>query len=352
MRIAALLVSLVVFSLPVSAQDLRLGVVAPTSGSFARLGQQWVDGALAAARMHEGVELEVFDSGCDEEDAVDLGQRIVESGVTAVAGFLCTPVATAALPALTEAAIPLVTAIRSTGLTDQRSQTGWPVFRIGPRADEERAALAEILTARWREDFFAIVDDGTIYGRELAESFRASAEEAELEPVYVDTYRPQLDNQIGLVGRLRRAGATHVMVGGDRSDIAIIARDAAELGITLTIAGGEALRAESSGVQLREGVLMIAPPLWEETATPEALEALEAQKIVPDGYVLPGFASIEVLLAAHEQMQSGENSLIEALTKGSFRTVIGTVSFDDKGDREQQIYRLHRYDGQAFQEVE
>ncbi len=82
---------------------------------------------------------------------------------------------------------------------------------------------------------FAIVDDGTIYGRELAESFRLAAEQAGLKPVFVDTFRPQMDNQIGLIGRLRKAGATHVFVGGDRDDIAIMARDAAELAADLTL---------------------------------------------------------------------------------------------------------------------
>ncbi len=72
---------------------------------------------------------------------------------------------------------------------------------------------------------------------------RAAAEQAGLKPVFVDTFRPQLDNQIGLVGRLRKAGATHVFAGGDRDDIAIMARDAAELGVPLVIAGGETLRA-------------------------------------------------------------------------------------------------------------
>ena len=98
---------------------------------------------------------------------------------------------------------------------------------------------------------FAIVDDGTIYGRELAETFRAAAEQAALKPVFVDTFRPQLDNQIGLVGRLQKAGATHVFVGGDRDDIAIMGRDAAQLDAGIVFAGGETLRAPPGDVPLR-----------------------------------------------------------------------------------------------------
>ncbi|WP_336056265.1 branched-chain amino acid ABC transporter substrate-binding protein [Nitratireductor sp. CH_MIT9313-5] len=353
MRIAALIFSLTLLCLPAVAQELRLGIAAPLSGSFQMLGEQWADGARVAAQNGgTTVTFEIFDTRCDEDEAPALAARMVEAEVDAVAGFLCTPVAMAALPLLAEAGIPVVTPIRSTGLTDQRQRSGFEVYRIGPRADEERAALADILTERWREAFFAIVDDGTIYGRELAETFRASAEEAELEPVYVDTYRPQLENQIGLVGRLRRAGASHVMVGGDRTDIAIIARDAAELGMSLTIAGGEALRAESGGVPLAEGVLMVAPPLWEDLASEQALAALDEETVEPAGYVLPGYAAAEILISAHRRAQDEGGNIAEVLKRHSFNTAIGIVSFDEKGDRKQQLYRLYRYDGLAFQEIE
>jgi ABC-type branched-subunit amino acid transport system substrate-binding protein len=40
------------------------------------------------------------------------------------------------------------------------------------------------------------------------------------------------------------------------------------------------------------------------------------------------------------------------LKRHSFNTAIGIVSFDEKGDRKQQLYRLYRYDGLAFQEIE
>ena len=81
--------------------------------------------------------------------------------------------------------------------------------------------MGDILVREWRNDLFAIIDDGTIYGRELAETLRAAAELAALKPVFVDTFRPQLENQIALAGRLNRAGATHVFAGGDAEDVAM-----------------------------------------------------------------------------------------------------------------------------------
>ncbi|TIO52592.1 MAG: ABC transporter substrate-binding protein, partial [Mesorhizobium sp.] len=136
---------------------------------------------------------------------------------------------------LKDANIPVIAiGVRTESLTDRRAKTGWPVYRLGPRGDDERNAVATILTRLWQNELFAVIDDGTIYGREIAETFRAAAEQAALKPVFVDTFRPQLDNQIGLIGRLKKAGATKVFAGGDGDDIAIMGRDAASLNAGIT----------------------------------------------------------------------------------------------------------------------
>ena len=267
------------------AQEMSIGVAAPLSGGFAALGQQILDGARTAARSQDVEDAIVeADTSCSPEGGVEAARLLIDRKVRIVIGFLCTDAIESALPLFKEAGIPVVTpGVRTATLTDQRERTGWPVFRIAPRADAERDAIAAILVQRWRETFFAIVDDGTIYGRELAENLRVAAELRELKPVFVDTFRPQLDNQIGLAGRLRRAGATHVFVGGDRSDIAILSRDAKGMDYPVTVAGGEALRAEDSAVPLAVGTLMVGLPRWADIAAPDALATLADGEIEPDG---------------------------------------------------------------------
>ncbi|WP_309086547.1 branched-chain amino acid ABC transporter substrate-binding protein [Chelativorans sp.] len=347
-----LLFALVAIS-PAHAQEmLRIGLSAPLGGDFRILGEQWAQGARAAAALREQpVELIEADDACTVEGGAAAARRLVEARVSIVIGFLCTPAVEAAMPVFKEAGIPVITPVRTNSLTDQKDRTGWPVYRLGPRADAEREAVADILVPLWREEFFAIVDDGTIHGRELAENLRARAELAELKPVLVDTFRPQLDNQIGLVGRLRRAGATHVFVGGDRSDTAIMARDAAGLDYAVTFAGGEALRAEDGPVPLSAGVLMVGLPEWRDIATPDALAALEAARVQPEGYALQSFAAFEVAVSAAGEAANAELPVTTALAQLTFATAIGEVRFDEKGDLAGNPYRLFRYDGERFVEV-
>ncbi len=273
----------------------------------------------------------------------------VAAKVDVVVGFLCTDAIEAALPILKDAGIPTITVgVRTESLTDRRAKTGWLVYRLGPRGDDERNAVATNLTRLWQNDLFAIVDDGTIYGREIAETFRAAAEQAALKPVFVDTFRPQLDNQIGLIGRLKKAGATRVFAGGDGEDIAIMGRDAEKLGAGMVFAGGEALRVPQPDVPYATGTLMIATPEWSDVADASSLAALQTRKIAPDGYVLPAFAAVQIAGAAFEQSLSQGKPLTEALGAEEFSTAIGPTRFDAKGDLSLSPYRVFRFDGTRF----
>lgn len=335
-----------------SAETLLVGVAAPLSGPSAILGKQIEAGASLAAEAN-GVALRTVDDGCTADGGAAAAKEFTAAKVIAVVGFLCTDAIEAALPILKDANIPLVTVgVRTESLTDRRNKTGWPVFRLGPRGDNERNAVAAILTRLWQNELFAIVDDGTIYGREMAETLRAAAEQAALKPVFVDTFRPQLDNQIGLIGRLKKAGAMHVFAGGDGSDIAIMGRDAGQLDAGITFAGGEALRTPPGDVPYATGTLMIAPPEWVDVAAPKVLGSFAARKIEPDGYTLPAYAAVEIAKAASVLAETSGKPLTDALTGHDFSTAIGPIRFDGKGDLTENLYRVFRFNGVSFVPIE
>lgn len=329
----------------------RIGLAAPLSGPTALLGAQLRDGAAIAAER-AGAELLAADDECTAEGGARAARELVAERAEIVVGFLCTEAIETALPVLAEAGIAVVTpGVRANGLTDRRARTGWPIWRLAPRADAEADAVAGILPRAWRTEHFAIVDDGTIHGRELAEALRLAAEMAGLRPILMDTFRPQMENQIGLVGRLGRAGATHVFVGGDRDDIAIVARDAASLGHDLTFAGGEALRA-AGDIPLAEGTLMIGMPEWADMLDEDAAERFSAANVVPEGYVVPAHAAVEVAAQVLERARAENAPVAEMFSSGPFDTLIGAVSFDDKGDLARSPFILQRYDGERFLPVE
>lgn len=344
-KTAIMLLAATLIATPARAEAVRLGVAAPISGPSEMLGKQLVNGVRAAAGE---TPLEIVDDACTAEGGAAAARRFAETRVKIVVGFLCTEAIEAAMPILKDAGIPVITpGVRTDSLTDRRDKTGWPVYRMAPRADAESAAFTSLLVTLWRDSLFAVIDDGTIYGRDLAETFRGAAERRALKPVFVDTFRPQMENQIGLVGRLRRAGAANVMVGGDRDDVAVMTRDAAALGARIVFAGGEALRAASNGVPLAAGTLMVGLPEWAEIADPAAVDVLSQRHVLAEGYVLPAYAATQVALAATAAGGDGAPALA-----GPFQTALGPVGFDAKGDVAGNPYRLFRYDGTRFVPLE
>jgi branched-chain amino acid transport system substrate-binding protein len=326
------------------AETVRVGVSGPITGSFELLGRQLQAGARDFARDDGAVELTILDDSCDEDGGKKTARAMVEARVGIATGFLCTESLTAAIPILAEAHIPLLTTgVRTDRLLPRNSDLP-AVFRMLPRSGVEERAISSILVEEWRKTLFAIVDDGTIHSRELAESFRLAAENAGLKPAYIDTFRPQMDNQIGLVGRLKKAGVTHVFVAGDRSDIAVIARDAEKLGDDLTIAGGEALLARDQELPLPPGILAVAP---------QHLIAAEQANLMEETIETSGFWSIQYAatqIAAEALRIAAENNIDtrDALLLKTFDTKIGSVKFAPDGTNMDARYGLYRYDGQRF----
>lgn len=331
---------------------LNIGVAAPLSGPSTILGRQIEYGVRLGAGTLDA-ETTVVDDKCSAEGGAAAATQFVSAKVDAVIGFLCTEAIEAAMPILKQAGIPVIMlGVRTEGLTDRRAKTGWPVFRLGPRGDAERDAAGTILSKRWRDVSFAIVDDGTIYGRELAEAVRVATQQAALKPVFTDTFRPELDNQVGLVGRLRKAGSEGVFVGGDGRDVAVMARDAAKLGSKMVFAGGEALRETVNDVPYATGTLMIAMPEWADVADKKTLDLFSIGKVLPEGYALPAFAAVEIADTAKKASEADGKPLATILSGQTFTTSIGPIAFDAKGDLTQNPYRAFRFDGTRFVPLE
>ncbi|MCO4316220.1 branched-chain amino acid ABC transporter substrate-binding protein [Phyllobacterium sp. 21LDTY02-6] len=334
------------------AED-RIGIVAPLSGPFARLGDQIVTGVSTAIAANGGADRATIvteDDRCEAEGGAEAARRLIQSDVMVVIGFLCSESLEAALPLFNQKGVVVITpAIRSPTLTELRADPPFAVFRTAPSERKAILETGDILAERWRSTPFAIIDDGTISGRELAGGVRARLEEKGLKPVYNDTYRPGLDNQNALVGRLKRAGATEVFVGGERDDAASIGLSAQTMGTQLTIIGGEALNASRKEGDLVPGTLMVAPtePQFLDTAR-NARNAVELAGKAPEGYTIAAFAATEAALNVLTAAQTQAGSISELLRNTKFETALGTLQFDQNGQRIGNVYELQRYDGAQF----
>ena len=341
----ASLAAALLLAAPAPAAGLVVAVVAPQEGPLAILGRQVREGARFAAEANGDSVVEIAEA-CDESDGDGIAKAILAADAVAAVGFLCTEGLSASLPALAEAKVPAVTlSVRSGILMEDALKKGWPLFRLapGPRAEAEKAV--EVITRDWKSEPFALIDDGTIHARELVEAVRLKLEEAGMKATFVDTFRPAQEQQIALVRRLSKTGVTRVFVGGDRSDVAVIARDARTEKAALALLGGEALTGADPAVPMTDGVEAIALPDYQALPEGEPVAAAMAEKgIAAEGYVLPAHAAVTALAAA--AAEGGD--LAGELAGGSFETVIGPVAFGADHELRGNPYRLLVWRAGAF----
>jgi branched-chain amino acid transport system substrate-binding protein len=320
---------------------LKVGVVAPTEGPFALLGQQIVEGARFEAEAR-GSTVVIIPETCEAGDADALKAAVAAAGAEALVGFLCTEGLDAILPTLAGTGVPALSlSVRSDILMEDARKNGWPFYRLVPNARRETETMAASILQRWKSEPLALIDDGTIHGRDLVEGVRAALAETGLTPVFTDTFRPGQEQQVALVRRLARSGATHVVIGGDRSDAAIIARDARTEKLPLTLIGGEALDAQDRPVPLEDGVLAVTLPDWSQR--PDAARVAGAMRsggVVPEGYALPAFAAMTILEQAKDRALKNETPLADALGKDAYPTVLGTIRFDAGHELADNPFRL------------
>lgn len=339
-----------------SDEGLRIGVLAPEDGTFQILGDQIADGVTIFASTTSGLVSDVVrePDTCDATGGSDAASAFVEAGVDAVIGFLCMESLMAALPILSESGIPAITlGVRSSIVAEDAAKNGWPFFRLAPRADDEAKKITETIAAKWVGRPLALVEDGTIYGRELAESVRLLLEEIGITPLFIDNYRPSQSKQFSLVRRLEKSGATHIFVGGDRQDAAIIGRDSREAGLNLTFLGGDALNAADGDPTLPNGFLAVTvpDPLLLDSSI-DAQAQFENTGRSPEGYGLPAFAAGQILLDAKRASVAQGVPLQQALKATPFDTALGSVEFDDFGERRDNPFRLMVWRNGSFLPVD
>ena len=331
------------------AAGVTIGVVAPQDGPLSLLGAQISAGAGFEIQQ-SGNTLVAINETCQDNSGAAIADALVNAKVQVAVGFLCSETLEGALPKLKDANIPAITvSVRSRILMEDALKNGWPLFRLTPADGAEAAKVIEVILKEWAADPIALIEDGTIHGRELTEAVRNALEQSGLKPVFNDTFRPGQEQQIALVRRLKRAGATRVFIGGDRNDVAVIARDAAAENIPLSILGGDATRAADQPLPLADGVRAVTLP--EYAMLPEGTavaDLLRAKSIEPEGYVLPSLTAALIAGQAVEAAAAAGKSAQETLLGTTFQTPIGAIAFTGAHELSQNPYRLLEWRGNGF----
>ncbi len=357
-RLAGSVLALLLAAGPAAA-EVVIGVAGPMSGAFAPVGEEMAAGvSAAAARLNatgglagEEVVVEVADDECNAGTGEAVANQLVGRGAVLVVGHACTAAALPAARVYADNGIVFISpAATNPRLTDE--DVGPGVFRLAPRSDAQPEAIAAFLDESFGGGRVAFVHDGGVYGQGLAEGTREAFERSGNRSVATLAYTPGEKSQNALVGQLQDAFVSAVVVGGLHADAAVIAGEMRARGLDAVIVGGEALGLDEFrdlAGPAAEGVVFALPESHRDDPAAAALsEALRAEGIEPAGVLLPSFAAVEIYAAAAERAGSfAAAAVAREIAEGSFDTVVGEVSFDQRGDRTGIGWKMHVWQGGA-----
>ncbi len=343
--------------------QVHVATVGPMTGAYAAVGSQMKAGAeqaVADINKAGGVNgqqliLEIGDDACDPKQAVSVANQMASKKVAVVAGHYCSG---SSIPASKvygeEGVLQISPASTNPRYTDEG---GWNTFRVCGRDDQQGAIAGKYLATTFKGKKIAILHDNSAYGKGLAdETKKGLTANGGAEAMYA-AYTPGERDYSAIVSRMKQAGIEVIYVGGYHTETGLIARQAKEQGMNITMVGGDAL-ATAEFWQIAgpagEGTLMTFPsdPRKRTTAASVVAE-FKAKGFDPEGYTLYTYAALQTWAAGANAAKSNDAKKVsDALHAGKPQdTVIGPITFDKKGDITNADYVFYVWKNGVYTEM-
>jgi branched-chain amino acid transport system substrate-binding protein len=223
----------------------------------------------------------------------------------------------------------------------------WNVFRTCGRDDQQGAVAADYIVKNFKGKKVAVVHDKTTYGQGLADETRKAMNAKGVKEVLYEGVNLGEKDFSALVSKIKASGAELVYWGGLHTEGGLIARQMKDQGVKAVMMSGDGIASDefaSIGGPGVEGTLMTFAP--DPRKRPEAkaiVEKFRAKKFEPEAYTLYSYAVVEIMKQAAEQAKTLDpKKVADVIRSGKkFKTVIGELSYDKKGDITRPDYVMY-----------
>src|SRR6478609_9089283 len=324
--------------------DVMFGVAGPITGPNAAFGAQLQKGAEAAVAdinakggiNGEQIKLEVGDDVSDPKQGISVANKFVGDGVKFVVGHFNSGVSIPASEVYAENNIVEVTPAATNPKFTERGL--WNVFRTCGRDDQQGAIAGKYLADKFKDAKIAVVHDKTPYGQGLADETKKSLNAAGVTEVVYEGINVGDKDFSALIAKMKEAGVTIVYWGGLHTEAGLIIRQAADQGLKATLVSGDGIvsneLASIAGDAVAGTLNTFGPDPTLNPANKDLVAKFKAAGFNPEAYTLYSYAALQSIAGAAKAAASVDTQEVaKALKeKGPFPTVLGDMSFDEKGD--------------------
>jgi branched-chain amino acid transport system substrate-binding protein len=328
---------------------IKLGIVAPMSGPNARYGAFSMHGAelavkdINAAGGIDGRKIELFnaDSQGTPVEGVSATRRLIdEDEVDYIIGDVSSSVTLAMQPVAEDAGVLLLNAASSNPKITYGAGVGgykW-TFRNYP-TDENRAFVVAKYAAEQRGfSKFAVLSVDSDYGRSAIEFTKKYLPEFKGEILSEDYYKEGEVDFRSVLAKIRDNGAQAIIMYGLADTTPIVARQMVEIGLAgkVTLIGNGEFNTEKtikSAPTALEGAVEAAAwlPAFDSPESKAFVEKFTTEyKEAPNNHAYVHWDTVNLLAKAiHEAGSADREKVRDALSKITYKSPVGDVTFDD-----------------------
>ncbi len=340
-------------ALPAIAQ-VKVGVAGPITGNNAAFGAQLKNGTEKAVEdinaaggiLGQKIQLSVGDDASDPKQGVSVANKFVGEGVKLVVGHFNSGVSIPSSEVYQEAGVLQVTPASTNPRFTERNM--WNTFRTCGRDDQQGAVAADYISKNFKGKKVAIVHDKTPYGKGLADETQKGMNAKGVKEVLYEGINTGEKDFSALVSKLKSAAVDLVYFGGLHTEAGLIVRQMRDQGVNAPLMSGDGITdkefAQIAGPGA-EGTLMTFSP--DPRKNPNAAKVVadfkQKRNYDPEAYTLYSYAALEIMKQAAEDAKALDpKKMAEVMRSGKvFKTVIGDISFDKKGDITRPDYVMY-----------
>lgn len=342
-----------------ASAQVKIAVAGPLTGGYAAFGAQLKRGAeQAAADMNaaggilgQKIELSVGDDQGDPKQGVSVANKFVGDGVKFVIGHFNSGVTIPSSEVYAENGIFMITPASTNPQVTERKL--WNVLRVCGRDDQQGIVAGQYILDNLKGKKIAVIHDKTTYGKGLADETKKKINAGGIKEVLYEGINIGEKDFAALVSKIKQSGAEVVYWGGLHTEGGLILRQMRDQGVNAVMMSGDGIVTDEFAAIAgpgAEGTLMTFAP--DPQKKPEAAEVVKkflAQNFKPEAYTLYSYASMQIIAQAAEKAKSLDpKKVAEAARSGMvFKTVLGDISFDSKGDRTDADYTMYVWKKQS-----
>jgi branched-chain amino acid transport system substrate-binding protein len=337
-----------------SAADLKIAVAGPITGPNATFGKQLTEGAEQAVKdinkaggvLGMQLVLDKEDDASDPKQGVSIANKLAGGGFKLVVGHFNSGVTIPSSEVYKESGMIVITpAATNPMLTDRPDY--WNVFRTCGRDDQQGAVAGAYILSHFKGKKIAIVHDKTPYGKGLADATKANMNKGGLTEVVYEGINTGEKDYSALVSKLKAAGVDLVYFGGLHTEAGLIIRQMRDQGLNAPMMSGDGITDKEFaqiGGPGTEGTLMtFAPDPRKHPEAAKVVAEFKARNYDPEAYTLYTYAAVQILAEAAKQAgKLDTKKMAEIMHSGKpFKTVIGDIAYDKKGDITRPDYVMY-----------